>query len=284
MSARAALAAAEPPSPQTLRRRAPEHLATTGPTERPLRCRPMTNSPSIGGRVFAVLGSTAALITIGGLGHCVGVESSRARIEELQGEKNALEARIAELPEQNSDVEAALKQCSGQLATCQQDRDRFKSQWQATAKAPSTPTMPPVTSGEPQDPGEADDSKGPQLVARLGNVEYRLHSVEHTGQELQVWLVGTNTGANLETAIYFQSSVTDPSGDSHQQSARMAGGKRGGLDWLWVTLPHQVPTRFGLAFDSVPPPVERIPYMRIRMRDQGWLEFRDVPVPYSLQH
>jgi len=127
-------------------------------------------------------------------------------------------------------------------------------------------------------------SSGPEnagLSARFGNVSYRVVSAAHTGRELQVWLIATNAGANLETAISFDSSLTDASGNEHQESARMAGGKRGGLDWFWVTLPYNVPTRFGLAFETVAPNVTLVPYMRIKMRDQGWLEFRNIPVPYE---
>lgn len=119
------------------------------------------------------------------------------------------------------------------------------------------------------------------LSARFGNVSYRVVNALHTGRELQVWLVATNAGANLETAISFDSSLTDTSGNEHQESARMAGGKRGGLDWFWVTLPYNVPTRFGLAFETVVPNITLIPYMRIKMRDQGWLEFRNIPVPFE---
>jgi hypothetical protein len=237
----------------------------------------MSNSTTVGSRILVTLGSVAGLITIGGLGHCIGVQSSRATVKQLEADKIALEAKLAEIPEVSSDGKP-LQECTGQLAACQQASDRLKAQLAAAHNGPSDPRRP-TPSDEPQEP--AEEKRGPQLTARLGDVEYRITRAEHTGQELQVWLVATNSGANLETAIYFQSSVTDPSGDSHQQSDRMAGGKRGGLDWLWVTLPHGVPTRFGLAFDSVPPTIDHVPYMRIRMRDQGWLEFRDIRVPYN---
>ncbi len=129
--------------------------------------------------------------------------------------------------------------------------------------------------------GSGSGLENATLSARIDKVSYRVVSAHHTGQELQIWLIATNEGANLETGISFDSSLTDASGNEHQESDRMAGGKRGGLDWFYVTFPYNVPTRFGLAFDSVPPNVTTVPYMRIRMRDQGWLEFRNIPVPYE---
>jgi hypothetical protein len=46
------------------------------------------------------------------------------------------------------------------------------------------------------------------------------------------------------------------------------------------SIPYNVPTRFGLAFDTVAPNVTTIPYMRIKM-DQGLIEFRNIPVPFD---
>jgi hypothetical protein len=117
------------------------------------------------------------------------------------------------------------------------------------------------------------------LTARLGNVSYRIISVKHTGQELQAWLMATNSGANFEIDISFKSMLMDTSGNEHQVSTSMVGGRR---DYYSVDLPYNVPTRFGLAFRTVAPSVATIPYMRILMSGgQGSLEFRNIPVPYQ---
>jgi hypothetical protein len=123
------------------------------------------------------------------------------------------------------------------------------------------------------DPGSVPESA--ILMARFGNVTYRIVSAQHTGHELQVWLVATNSGANLETVI-FHSTLTDTSGNENRITEAMAGGKR---ESYRVTLPYNVLTRIGLAFSTVAPNVTTVPYLQIETV-QGVLEFRNIPVPY----
>jgi hypothetical protein len=113
------------------------------------------------------------------------------------------------------------------------------------------------------------------LTTRAGNVAFRIVSAQHTGHELQVWLVATNSGANLEITI-FHSTLTDTSGNENRVTEAMAGGKR---ESYRATLPYNVPTRIGLAFSTVAPNVTTVPYLQIET-GQGVLEFRNIPVPY----
>jgi hypothetical protein len=188
---------------------------------------------------------------------CIGLGVGRN-----QGE-DQIAALREELRQRNAEIEALRGELQSEKATPEQTRK-------------------PGTSQEDTQAGSsAGGGESSNLHAHIGDVEFRIDRVQHTGQELQIWLIATNEGANLETGIHFHSSVTDASGNEHRQSARMAGGKRGGADWFSLTFPHRVPTRFGLAFDSVQPTTDSIPYMYIRLRDLGEIEFRQIPVPYE---
>jgi len=136
-----------------------------------------------------------------------------------------------------------------------------------------------VANGGHQDSGPGSAPEDATLTARVGNVSYRIVSVQHTGQELQVWLTATNSGANLEASISLSSTLTDTSGNEHQISTAMAGGRRGDYS---LDLPYNVPRRFGLAFGTVAPNATMIPYMRIALNGGLYgVEFRNFPVPYK---
>ena len=133
---------------------------------------------------------------------------------------------------------------------------------------------------KPQKNKRTHSNKYQKYSQKLGNVQFYISEVTHTGKELQIWVMAYNEGADLETAIYFGSSITDDDGVSHDQTARMAGGRRGGLDYFHIDLPHKVPTKFGLAFSSVPPNIRTIPFAEIILRNLGTIQFRGVSVPY----
>lgn len=134
--------------------------------------------------------------------------------------------------------------------------------------AANNPTPPSIQS--PQSP----------FSVERNNVTYKLIQAERNGNEVIFWFIALNKGGDLKTGLYFNCSLTDKNGKEHRISERIAGGRRGGLDWLSFSIPYNVPTRFGLAFDSLPYDTKQVPFLRTKLED-GEVQFRNIPVPYN---
>ena len=120
-----------------------------------------------------------------------------------------------------------------------------------------------------------------QAFVEQENIKYELVESGHKGGEYQVWFLATNEGADGSICLRYSTYLIDPEGNQHQQHARLASDNRGYFDCFWVQAPHRVPTRFGIAFDSISPSMKSIPLIEIVLHERSSLQFRDVPIPYK---
>lgn len=156
--------------------------------------------------------------------------------------------------------------------------------------APSLPetTVPPsLTSTPTPQPAALSSTDIPtneSFAVTKDNITYTVSEAKYNGGELILFFFAYNEGADKDSVcLRFSSSLIDASGNEHQQSDRIAGGRRGGGDCLPFDIPHAVPTRFGLAFDSLLPTVTHIPFVEVIFRSEGQLQFRNIPVPYKAE-
>lgn len=94
---------------------------------------PATGSTGSGvvAKVFVILGSIAALLTIGSAGHCWGLQTAQGRIAKLELDNEKLIEQVERL-RRTSDIEGeansgdALDTCSKELARCEQDQQSLR--------------------------------------------------------------------------------------------------------------------------------------------------------------
>ena len=129
----------------------------------------------------------------------------------------------------------------------------------------------------------AEADAAPRFLATLGRVEYEITRVQQSPSGgVLIAFEALESGTELLTGPHETTSLTDSSGVEHRQTSRFMGTSqcRPTAEYCAMPLRRGSATQFAVGFGSVPP-LEVIPYLQIPMKDQGTLEFRDIPVPYE---
>lgn len=230
----------------------------------------MSDNNTIGGRVLAVLGSVAALITIGGLGHCVGVHSSSARIEQLEEQLRLV-----------SSSGAGLEKCSGDLTSCQQAGDELKRELtdlrrRLARDSGVTDANDDATRTSPGSPATTNQVEAPGLRVQLSGCSLQRDELACTF---------TATSTDRDKTVYLRSSRLIESDGSEVRPIRMqfassvsSGNHSPGTGkQVYAEMVRAAPIRGGVTFAGVNPALAGggIPLIEFKF-DGLAAQFRDV--------
>lgn len=150
----------------------------------------------------------------------------------------------------------------------------------ATSSPTSTaaPTPTPLQASTPS-PSPTED----EFTDTIKGVKYQLTEARFKGSVLLFWFIAKNQGANKQICLYYNSSLTDEDGTPHRVRYYAIGNeaKSAYSTCNDLRLPFDVPTRFGLGFNTVPPTAKRIRYLRVVIQSEGVLELNYIPIPYK---
>lgn len=147
-----------------------------------------------------------------------------------------------------------------------------------TSDPTSTPTATPTPSPTPIRNNSED-----KYTVKVEGVEYKLVEAYFSGDTLFFYIIAVNAQATKRIALYHSTSLIDATGTSRKSAYRTNsdGSSKGTFDYFNVNLPYNVPVKFGVAFKTVPPNTDRVPYLKIVLFNAEDVEIRDIRIPYK---